>query len=170
MNTINKRKQMLIESLKNKEYRDEYVSAGIDVGIAFQIKALREQQQPKSWTQTDLATRANMHQERIHELEDPSHSPTIRTLKKLAAAFDVGLIVRFVPFSDLVKWDINLSAKSLEIPSFEQEDYFKETEEEIIIDAYSYQKYSGLGTGKSQGEITIPMERKEKGLGAKQPI
>ena len=32
----------------------------------------------------------------------PSHSPTLDTLKKLAAA-DIGLIVKFVPFSEMVK-------------------------------------------------------------------
>ena len=113
MNIIDKRKQNLIEELKDKEYRDEYVSSSIDVGVAFQIRALREQ---RGWNQTKLAEEANMQQERISTLENPSHSPTLSTLKKLAKAFDVGLIVRFVPISDLVKRELNLPNESLEVP------------------------------------------------------
>jgi ribosome-binding protein aMBF1 (putative translation factor) len=90
MTIIDKRKRNLIEELKDKEYRDAYVSSSIDVGVAFQIRALREQQE---LNQTQLAEKAKMLQERISALENPSHSPTLSTLKKLAAAFDVGLIV-----------------------------------------------------------------------------
>jgi transcriptional regulator with XRE-family HTH domain len=128
VNGTDERRRRLIEELKDKEYRDEYVSAGVDVGVAFQIKRMRECQKPKPWTQTDLSNRANMKQPRIHELEDPNpaSSPNLSTLKKIASAFDVGLLVRFVPFSDLVKQDINLSSDSLDVLSFEQEDYFHE--------------------------------------------
>jgi transcriptional regulator with XRE-family HTH domain len=126
MNSINKRKKWLMQQLKSKEFRDEYVSSGVDVGVSFQIRALREQQKPKSWTQKDLAIKSNMQQERISALENPSHSPTLATLKKIANAFDVGLVVRFVPFSDLLKWDINLSSQSLYVPTFEEDEYFRE--------------------------------------------
>lgn len=124
MTTNDKRKKRLLEELKNsKEERDAYVSSGVDVGVAFQIRALREQ---RKWNQTKLAEEAKMQQERISVLENPSHSPTLATLKKLANAFDVGLIVRFAPISELVKYELDLHSKSLEVPSFDQEDYFKE--------------------------------------------
>jgi len=132
MNIIDKRKQNLIEELKDKEYRDEYVSSSIDVGVAFQIRALREQ---RGWNQTKLAEEANMQQERISTLENPSHSPTLSTLKKLAKAFDVGLIVRFVPISDLVKRELNLPNESLEVPSFDKDSYFNRFTVSIDITA-----------------------------------
>jgi len=124
--TIDQR-QELIRKLLNKEYRDSFVSAYIDQGIPFQIRALRLQ---RKWKQEDLAQRAKMKQARISAIENPNYqSFSLRTLKQLASAFDIGLVVRFVPFSDLVKWDLNLSAESLEVISFDEDAYFKETEE-----------------------------------------
>jgi len=123
MNIVN-RKEKLISKLKDKEYRDAFVSALITTGIPFQIKALREQ---RTWAQKELGKLADMAQESISRLEDPNYGTlNLNTLKRLAAAFDVGLMVRFVPFSDLVEWDINLSNESLEVTSFNEEVYFKE--------------------------------------------
>ena len=112
-----KRKERLLAELKNKEYRDAFVSANVDVGVAFQVRALRSQ---RNWNQTELAKRANMHQERISVLENPSHSPTLATLKKLASAFDVGLMVRFVPISKLVEYELNLDSTAIEAQGFDQ--------------------------------------------------
>ncbi len=139
LNVLSKKKEALVEELKDKESRDAYMSESIDVGLAFQIRALREQ---REWSQTVLAEKANMHQERISALENPSRSPTLSTLKKLASAFDVGLIVRFVPFSEIVKWEFELSPKSLKVPGFTEEDYFKESQEresaaELLKSLYS---------------------------------
>jgi len=121
LNTIEKRKTRLIEELKNKEYRDAFVSSNVDVGVAFQVRALRKQ---RNWTQNKLAEISKKKQKTISDLENPSNSPSISTLKKIAAAFEVGLEVRFVPFGDMVKWDLNLSSKSLEVSSFDEDPYF----------------------------------------------
>ena len=123
MTTISQRKKELLDELKDKEYRDEYVSSSIDVGLAFQIRALREQ---RGWIQTRFAKEAGMQQARISVLENPSHSPTLDTLKKLAAAFDVGLVVKFVPISEVVKRELNLANESLTVPSYDDDPYFKE--------------------------------------------
>jgi len=123
LNTIEKRKTQLREKLKNKEYRDSYVSSNIDVGIAFQIRALRKL---KGYSQDELAEIAEMKQERISAIENPSNSPNISTLVKIAAALNVALMVRFVSFGDLVKWDLSLSAESLDVLSFDEDPYFKE--------------------------------------------
>lgn len=126
MTLYDKRKAKLISNLKDKEYRDAFVEESINVGIPFQIKALRKQ---REWTQKDLGKCSDMKQTRISLMEDPSYSSfTLSTLKELASAFDVGLLVRFAPFSELVDWEINLAPDSLEVPSFNQESYFTETE------------------------------------------
>ena len=53
-----------------------------------------------------------MKQSRISDLEDPNYENyQTRTLVKLASAFDVGLVVKFVPFSELAKWSANLSPR-----------------------------------------------------------
>ena len=93
MTISDKRKKRLFEELKHKEERDAYVSSTVDVGVAFQIRALREQ---RNWNQTKLADKAKMQQERISTLENPSHSPTLSTLKKLASAFSVGYLLNLL--------------------------------------------------------------------------
>lgn len=124
--SIDQEKEELKQRLKDKECRDAFVSAYVDETIPFQIRALREQESRK-WTQEDLATRTGMKQERISTLENPNYgSYSLRILKQLAVAFDVALLVRFVPFSDLAEWKLHLSSGSLEVQSFDQEDYFKE--------------------------------------------
>jgi hypothetical protein len=45
----------------------------------------------------------------------------LNTLKDLAKAFDVGLLVRFVPFSSLVDWEANLTPDMIAPPNFTQE-------------------------------------------------
>lgn len=126
MNIV-KRKEKLISKLQNKEYRDAFVAELIATGIPFQIKTLREQ---RNWKQKELGNQANMAQESISRLEDPNYGKlTIKTLKRLASAFDIGLVVRFVSFSELVNWEINLSPESLEVLSFNEESYFRETKE-----------------------------------------
>ena len=122
--------KQLINELINKEYRDAFVSAHIDNGIPFQIRALRKR---KGWTQKELAEHVGMKQERISALENPNYSKfTLSTLKKLASAFDVALIVRFAPFGELAKWELELSPESLTPPSFEEDPYFKPPVTEFV--------------------------------------
>jgi transcriptional regulator with XRE-family HTH domain len=130
MNII-KRRQRIIENLKNKEYRDAFVTEHINTGVPFQIRALRDQ---REWTQKDLGNHVEMAQETISRIEDPNYGKlTLKTLKRLASAFDVALMVRFVPFSELVEWELHLTPDSLKALEFEKESYFKEkTREEFV--------------------------------------
>ena len=114
-------KDELLEDLKDKEYRNAFVSSHINNGIPFQIRTMRNNRNLK---QEDLGKLAGMRQEAICRIENPNYSSfTLKTLKAIAAAFDVALMVRFVPFSELVKWDLKLSAHSLEVPSFDQDNF-----------------------------------------------
>ena len=119
--------ERLIAELKNKEYRDAFVSEHIDTGIPFQVRALREQ---RGLTQKELAERAGMKQERISAIENPNYKNafTLSTLKRLASAFDIALIVRFAPISQLVDWELKLSPESLQAVSFNEDPYFREEE------------------------------------------
>lgn len=136
------RKKNLIGRLKNKEYRDAFVSEHIDTGIPFQIKALRNQ---RHWTQHDLAKITGMKQTRISVLEDPNYSRfSLTTLKKVASAFDVGLIVRFVSVSELVEWEINLSPNSLKAFSFDQDPYFKADLQKSSTDTFCDEQSSPI--------------------------
>jgi transcriptional regulator with XRE-family HTH domain len=119
------RREKLKAQLKDKRYRDAFVSEHIDTGIPFQIRALRIQ---REWTQKKLSDLTGMAQERISVAENPNYSRfNLKTLKRIAAAFEVALIVRFVPISELVKWELNLSSEALEAVSFDEDPYFIET-------------------------------------------
>jgi transcriptional regulator with XRE-family HTH domain len=139
----------LIAELKNKEYRDAFVSEHIDTGIPFQVRALREQM---GLTQKELAERAGMKQERISAIENPNNKNafTLSTLKRLASAFDIALIVRFAPISQLVDWELKLSSESLQAVSFNEDPYFKETPQQEYDTAYSQfgtRNFTYIGSG-----------------------
>lgn len=93
MSTLFKR---LRDGFRDKEYRDAYAESFSDSKIATQIKVLREQ---RGWTQQQLAEAAGMKQSRIAALEDVNYSSwSLRTLRRLAQAFDVWLDVEFREF------------------------------------------------------------------------
>jgi transcriptional regulator with XRE-family HTH domain len=106
--------------------RAEFVSSHVDKTLAFQLRAIRDRQ---GLSQEKLAEMVDMNQNAISRLESEWYGkPTIRTLKRLAAALDVALVVRFVPFNQLVDWvsgtpfmDRGLSTSALAVPSFEEE-------------------------------------------------
>lgn len=86
--------------LSSKEYRDAYVEETINNRLAAQIYSLRVQ---RGYTQTDLCDLTGMKQPRISALEKSCRGVTLKTLRRLASAFDVALVVKFVPFSELIK-------------------------------------------------------------------
>jgi transcriptional regulator with XRE-family HTH domain len=139
MTLFDERKEKLINELRDQEYREAFISEHIASGVPFQIKALRDQ---REWSQKELGKKANMLQARISVLEDPNYAKfNINTLKKIASAFDVGLVVRFVPFGELAEWELNLSSESLKVPSFNEDPYFQEnkvSEKVAITNQYHY--------------------------------
>lgn len=119
---ISVRREQTVRALADKEYRDAFVSSNISHGLGFQIRAMREKAPPRGWTQAELAARAGMKQARISQLERRDYDKaSLTTLKRLASAFDVALIVKFAPFSELVDWTVNLSPEHLSVPSFDQD-------------------------------------------------
>jgi transcriptional regulator with XRE-family HTH domain len=109
-------KSKWVQELQNKATRDAFVSSQMSIPLAFQILALREH---RGMTQKQLAEKAGMLQPRIAAMERPSGGePNLRTLKRLASAFDVALIIRFAPFSELIKWTEGFSPDSFAVPSF----------------------------------------------------
>lgn len=104
------------ESLSlSKENREAFVSAHLSSNIGAQIFALRE---TRGWSQGRLAAEVGMAQPRISILEGGYDNYSLRTLKRLASAFDVAVVVRFVPFSELVNWVSSLAQARLAPVSF----------------------------------------------------
>src|SRR4030067_794174 len=109
----------LFNRLKNKRFRHAFVSAQVDTGLAFQIRALR---QKEGWSQADLASELGTSQNVICRLENPSYGKaSISTLKKLASVFDVALVVRLVRFSTLINEVLNLSPEAIAVEKFRED-------------------------------------------------
>ena len=104
---------------QNKEYRHGLVSAQIDIDLPLQIRALRKQ---RGLTQPELAELTGMKQPRFPLMEKPGGAKfTLETLRRLAEAFDIALIVRFAPFSELLDWSEHFNPDSFAVPSFQSE-------------------------------------------------
>lgn len=109
-----------LRRLAKKAFRQEYVRANIEHGIAHQIRLLRT---AKKWSQRDLAVRLGAKgQSTIARLEDPSYGRySLATLIKLSNVFDVALTVKFVSFGKLLAETNDLSPEALRAQSFREE-------------------------------------------------
>jgi len=106
----------IVERLQLKEEREALVESQIFVGIPMQLHSMRRRE---GWSQKELADRAGDHQGRISLLENIGYeSYTVKTLIRIAAAFDVALIVKFAPFSELADQAAHLSERRLLVPRF----------------------------------------------------
>lgn len=123
---LNSKPTLINRLSRGRHARQRFVESHISKALAFQIRSLREQE---SWTQETLAEKIGSTQNAVYRAENPRYGKqTITTLKRIAAAFDVGLAVRFVPFSELIDWvsgtphlEYGLTTGSFMIPSFEAE-------------------------------------------------
>lgn len=112
---------------KSPEARARFVESHLNKELAFQLRSLRDNAE---LSQDELAAKVGMTQNAISRLENPNYGrATLSTLKRLAATYDVGLVIRFVPFSKLINWvsgtpylEPGLSSESMDVPSFEKEE------------------------------------------------
>jgi ribosome-binding protein aMBF1 (putative translation factor) len=96
---------------RDTEYRQSYLEASIEQGIAWQIKANR---QMRGISQEKLAERLGTGQSAISRLEDPEYGAhSLDTLIKVAHAFDCALSVRFISYSRLAEESEDLSKEAL---------------------------------------------------------
>lgn len=92
---------------RDKEYREAYMEAAIDQGVAWQIKINRKL---RNMSQIDLGTAIGTQQSGVSRLEDPEYGAhSLDTLKQVAKAFDCALLVKFVSYGDLARESENLS-------------------------------------------------------------
>jgi transcriptional regulator with XRE-family HTH domain len=123
----------IADKLQDQEYRTAFVASQINVGIPFQIKALMK---ARGWTQEQLAERTGMLQPRISAVLKPGKvRPNIETLRRFAEAFDCGLLVRFAPFSELTKWSESFDPEKFDVPQFDADPGFKESDKAAVANA-----------------------------------
>jgi transcriptional regulator with XRE-family HTH domain len=129
----------LFRKLSDPEYRKSFVGSQIRIGIPFQIRALMKD---RGWTQERLAEKTGIAQPSISNLLKPGASqPNIKTLVRIAEAFDCGLAVRFVPFSELTKWSEEFDPTSFHVPEFSEDKPSRRTAE----NSTAFYSYSGTG-------------------------
>jgi len=113
------RRISLWEKFKDKVYRDGFVAGHLANNIAAQIFSTREL---RGLTQTELAEKAGMAQARISVMEDSGYENlSVKTLKRLASALDVALVVRFVPFSELADYATNVTPDKVAVREFKND-------------------------------------------------
>lgn len=114
-------KMTKLSKLRRKSYRDAYVKAHLEQGIAFQLRDIRI---ARGLTQGQVAKALGIKsQSAVARLEDPSYGRmSISTLLKVAAFFDVALVTKFVPYSRFLCEVENLTPTALTVPSFDEED------------------------------------------------
>lgn len=114
-----------LDKWSDQEYREGYLEASIEQGIAWQVKAIRKH---RNMSQGKLAELLGTQQSAISRLEDPDYgSYSLDTLIKLAHVFDCALNVKFIPYSQLATESEDLSEEAMRVPSFETEvaDYMR---------------------------------------------
>jgi transcriptional regulator with XRE-family HTH domain len=149
----------LIQRLqRGPEVRAKFVESHLSKNLAFQLRSLRDM---KEWTQGELAQRVGMPQTAISRLENPYYGkPTITSLKRLAAIYDVALIARFVPFSQLINYvtatpyeERGLRPEAMDIPPFKQEFHMSNVPLEKLSNPAPLEK---LGSAIEQGKAKPP--------------
>jgi ribosome-binding protein aMBF1 (putative translation factor) len=104
---------------RNQEYRQAYMTAAIEQGVAWQIKINREK---RNLSQGELAQKIKSKQSAISRAEDPSYGRhRLETLVKIANAFDCALQVKFIPYSTLARESEDLSPENLYAKSYTEE-------------------------------------------------
>jgi len=140
----------LFSKLANKKYRNLFVASQINKGIPFQMRALRAARKMK---QSDLAILAGTTQTVISRIENNgAGNLSVKTLLKLAEAFDVALVVRFEPIDNLIDWVDNLSQENLS-PS---------SSEEILKSLSKQRVRSHLSSSVTTAQAIAPNRRKVK--------
>lgn len=113
---------------RDQSYRRTYMESFLNTAIAAQIKALRE---ARGLSQKDLGSRINTSQPGISALENVNYSRwSLSTLRKLAEAFDVALVVKFVSFGEALDEVTAFDSSRLNKLSFEEDSVFVDDEQE----------------------------------------
>lgn len=141
-------RKSLIQRLKRGEdARTKFVESNLDKKIAFQIRALRG-----DLSQEEVERKSGIKQQAQSRLENPYYGKaTLSTLKRIAATFDVGLIVEFVPFSRLIDEVIDLSPEDMTPPSFDEEEHSGAFDERLEPQSIKWQDFQEVLTSPAGG-------------------
>ena len=93
-------RRRLVDRMSSLDYRHAFFNGHMDSSIAAQIKANRED---RKLSQKQLAKKAGLFQSQVSKLEDVNHNRwTTKTLRRIARAFDLVLVIRLERFSKAI--------------------------------------------------------------------
>jgi transcriptional regulator with XRE-family HTH domain len=109
----------LLGKLQKTAYRHAYLAEHVRQGIAYQIRALRNQ---RGWSQGKFAKLLGKPQSVVCRLEDPDYGKvTVQTLLEVANVYDVALEVRFVSYSSFLRRTRDISPTAMYVPAFKDD-------------------------------------------------
>lgn len=107
------RRTIVSRLIADRDFRADYIRAKLEVLIPSQLRALRLRQEK---TQPELAQLADMKQSRISAMETPGRvNFNLETLVRMAATLNVGLMLKLVPFSEMLGWENSYSQDSFNV-------------------------------------------------------
>ena len=114
---------MISKLIHDRGTRESYIRSKLSVLIPAQVRSLRLR---RGMTQAELGNTSDMKQARISNLERIGETSfNINTLIRLASAFHVGLEVRFVSFSEMLKWENQLEPDTFDVVPLESDTQFQ---------------------------------------------
>ena len=121
--------------------------------VPSQVRALRmKSNMPR---QKDLAVAAHLHQSRISMFETPGMANiTLETLAKLAAAFKVGVIVKFVPLSHMLRWENEFSQDDFKVDKLDEDEAFLDPASVVTEGLAAVNE----GSGNDLNDVKKPVE------------
>lgn len=109
------RRTLTKKLLTSRAFRKRYVWEHLKRSLPFQMRTLRDE---RGWSQERTAQELNKTQSMISRLESPAYGRmSLQTLVEIAEGFDVGILIKFVPFSRLVKEYEDVSSSALSAQS-----------------------------------------------------
>lgn len=143
-----------LTKLRSKAYRDAYVGSFSRENIANQIRHLREQ---RDMTQAELAKESGKRQSQISRLENTSYGRlTLQSLLDLAAAFDVALLIRFLPLDEFLTQTRSLGPAYYEAP----------TSSSIVEELLADEPERIAARGTAPGVLVVAKSKTEVGEGS----
>ena len=110
--------------------------------------------------QEELANEAEMLQPRISAMERPGATKfNLETLIRVAAAFKVGLIVKFAPLSEMLKWENEFGQDTFNVVNIDEDLEFQKEDEAETQLAVAANQPTGLTLKivQPQGEQAVPL-------------
>jgi hypothetical protein len=121
---VSERLERISKLLHSQQSRTAFIKAKLSVLVPAQIRSLRlKSENPPMPFQRDLARESDLHQSRISMFETPGGANmTLETLAKIAAGLRVGVVVKFVPLSEMVRWKDEFSPDSFDVTRIDEDE------------------------------------------------